>query len=100
MPEEVLKEKLGFIQFPNRYWFLAIGNWIGVTILYSEFLFYACSMMRAHPRHSYKTLVDKHTRLAAAPKRAQVESPKNEIKAKAKASQRFETVKHKPQHQS
>lgn len=74
VPEEVLEEKLRIIQFPNRYYLLALGNWIGVTILYGEIMFYAISMMRAHPRQSYLTLIDKHTRLVGAPKRARVES--------------------------
>ena len=73
VPEEVLEEKLRIIQFPNRYYLLAVANWIGMTILYSEIMFYAISMMRAHPKESYFTLVDRHTRLMPPPKRAQVE---------------------------
>mmetsp|Transcript_10759 Transcript_10759/g.13460 ORF Transcript_10759/g.13460 Transcript_10759/m.13460 type:complete len:145 (+) Transcript_10759:309-743(+) len=76
VPEEVLQEKLSFIQFPNRYYFLAIGNWMGITILYSEVLYYALSMMKVHPRENFLTLVDKHTKLLPAPKRAQVEQSK------------------------
>ena len=73
VPEAVLQEKIRFIQFPNRYYLLAVGNWLGVTLLYGEIMFHAVSMMKTHPRESYLTLVDKHTRLLAAPKRAQGE---------------------------
>ena len=34
VPEEVLDEKLGFIHFPNRYYILAIANWLGVSLVY------------------------------------------------------------------
>ena len=34
IPEEVLQEKLGTFQFPNRYYILACGNWFGVTLLW------------------------------------------------------------------
>ena len=71
VPEEVLEEKLRFFQFPNRYYLLAVANWLGVTLFYAEVLFYAISMMKTHPKESYFTMIDKHTRLWPAPKRAQ-----------------------------
>ena len=73
VPEEVLEEKLRIVQFPNRYYILALGNWLGVTLVYLEVLFYAFSMMHTHPKDSYLTMIDRHTRLFPAPKRAQDE---------------------------
>ena len=73
VPEEVIEEKLRIVQFPNRYYFLAFGNWLGVTILYTEVMLHALSMMQTHPKQSYLTMVDRHTRLALAPKRALVD---------------------------
>jgi hypothetical protein len=69
VPEKVLEEKLRIISFPNRYYVLAFANWLGVTCLYIEFIFYGISMMTCHPNDSYFTMIDRHTRLGPAPKR-------------------------------
>ena len=71
VPEEFLHEKLQAIQFPDRYYILAVGNWLGVTLVYQAVLVHGVTMMAAHPRDSYFTMIDKHTRLYPAPKRAQ-----------------------------
>lgn len=70
VPEEVLEEKLGIIQFPNRYYILALGNFIGVTVMYWTVMTWATCMMQTHSKDSYFTMQDRHTRLGPAPKRA------------------------------
>ena len=71
IPENILEEKLHLVQFPNRYYILAIGNWIAMTFVYVTVLAQAINLSVCHPKESYFTLVDKHTRLSKAPKRTQ-----------------------------
>lgn len=45
VPEEVLESKLGIIQFPNRYYILAVGNFIGITFLYVTTMIWGTAMI-------------------------------------------------------
>ena len=56
VPEEILESKLGIIQFPNRYWLLAFGNFIGITLIYGTLMTWGTAMMNTHEKESYFTM--------------------------------------------
>ena len=69
VPEEILASKLGIIQFPNRYWILAMGNFIGMSFLWFTLVIWGTAMMNTNSKESYFTMQDRHTKLYPAPKR-------------------------------
>lgn len=64
VPEDLIKEHFKFYPlFPDRYYMLAIANWIGMLLVVYHITLHSVSMIKSHPRDSYFTMVDRHTRL-------------------------------------
>ena len=63
VPEDLFKEhfKLHYV-FPDRYYMVALSNWWGVGFVVYHISLNCLSMMKSHPRDSYHTMVDRHTR--------------------------------------
>ena len=76
VPEDLFKEhfKLHYV-FPDRYYMVALSNWWGVGFVTYHITLNCLSMMKSHPRDSYNTMVDQHTRYGnhAEPKVVQKE---------------------------
>lgn len=62
-PDSVLNG-LGIYYLPNKYYVLALPNWLFVTALCYHFTQDAFCLMKSHPRQSYFTLQDRFTKLS------------------------------------
>jgi len=62
VPDQIL-EDLGIGYIPNKYYLLALANWLGVTYYVGHGTLYCLSMMQCHTPDSYFTMQDRHTRL-------------------------------------
>lgn len=61
-PDSVLND-LGWYYWPNKYYVIAVPNWIGMTAFCYMVGQDALNLAKSHPRHDYFTLQDKFTKL-------------------------------------
>ena len=64
VPEYLFNEQFKlYPHFPDRYYMLALGNWLGVFLCVYHITLHCVSFIKSHPRDSYLTMVDKYTTL-------------------------------------
>ena len=64
VPEDLFNEHFKlYPHLPDRYYMLAVANWLGVAIVVYHISLHCVSMIKSHPRDSYFTMVDRHTTL-------------------------------------
>ena len=80
-PDSVLNG-FGWYYWPNKYYVVAIPNWIGVTALCYFICQDALNLLKSHPRHSYFTLQDKFTKLTQP--RQRIGEPKEKEKVQTR----------------
>ena len=68
VPENVINEHFKiYPHFLDRFYILALGNWLGVLFCVYNISIHCISVIKSHPRESYKTMVDKYTDLGNPP---------------------------------
>ena len=62
-PDSVLNS-WGLTYLPNKYYLIAIPNWIGTSYICANLAHDAVCLIKSHPRQSYFTLQDRFTKLS------------------------------------
>ena len=91
-PDSVLNS-WGLTYLPNKYYLIAIPNWIGTSYVCANMAHDAVCLIKSHPRQSYFTLQDKFTKLSH-PRQQIATEPQSEQKTTEGGRQSF---KRKPE---